>query len=120
MTPERRQKKMSNLASRLRYQAMYPTPRASAAMNENLETIRKRNKYNGKLEEKVALMYPTPTPTQQQTKYKQGGTPLTVIVQQQEGKVGGKLSPNFVEFLMGYTQDWTKIEQTELKHSETQ
>ena len=35
-------------------------------------------------------------------------------------KVGGKLNPNFVEFLMGYPQDWTKIESTELKHSETQ
>ena len=34
--------------------------------------------------------------------------------------VGGKLNPNFVEFLMGFPMNWTKIEQTESKHSETQ
>jgi hypothetical protein len=28
-------------------------------------------------------------------------------------KPGGKLSPNFVEFLMGYPQHWTKIDPTE-------
>ena len=31
-------------------------------------------------------------------------------------KVGGKLNPNFVEFLMAYPQNWTKTDQTELKH----
>ena len=30
-------------------------------------------------------------------------------------KAGGKLNPNFVEFLMAYPLDWTKIEPTELK-----
>jgi hypothetical protein len=48
---------------------MYPTPRASAAMNENLETVRKRVERRGKLgtklEETMAMelpkMYPTPT-----------------------------------------------------------
>jgi DNA-cytosine methyltransferase len=40
---------------------IYPTPRASAAMTENMETIAKRNKYSSRLEEKIALqMYPTP------------------------------------------------------------
>tara|TARA_R100001530_G_scaffold17613_1_gene15232 strand:- start:1430 stop:2245 length:816 start_codon:yes stop_codon:yes gene_type:complete len=39
---------------------LWPTPRASAAMNENIETIRKRNKKRGMLEDKVA-MWPTPT-----------------------------------------------------------
>jgi hypothetical protein len=28
-------------------------------------------------------------------------------------KPGGKLSPNFVEFLMGYPMNWTKIDPTE-------
>ena len=27
-----------------------------------------------------------------------------------EGKPGGKLNPNFVEFLMGYPSNWTKVE----------
>ena len=33
---------------------------------------------------------------------------------------GGKLNPTFVEFLMGFPENWTKIEQAELKVSETQ
>lgn len=35
-------------------------------------------------------------------------------------KTGGRLSPNFVEFLMGFPTNWTKIESTESKDSETQ
>ena len=42
------------------------------------------------------------------------------MIQQQKIKPGGKLNPNFVEFLMGYPMNWTKIEPTELKHLETQ
>ena len=33
---------------------------------------------------------------------------------------GGKLNPTFVEFLMGFPENWTKIEQAESKVSETQ
>jgi hypothetical protein len=33
---------------------------------------------------------------------------------------GGKLNPTFVEFLMGFPENWTKIEPTESKVSETQ
>ena len=35
-------------------------------------------------------------------------------------KPGGKLNPTFVEFLMGFPMNWTKIEQAESKPSETQ
>ena len=35
-------------------------------------------------------------------------------------KAGGKLNPTFVEMLMGYPMNWTKIEPIELNHSETQ
>ena len=35
-------------------------------------------------------------------------------------KLGGRLNPNFVEFLMGYNMNYTKIELKELKHLETQ
>ena len=127
---------------------MYPTPRASAAMTEDMETIAKRNKYNSKLEEKIALqMYPTPTQdsvSERTKRYKQGGLPLTMAVKlyptpttrdykdstvspsyknrnsdslpikmMKEGKHGGKLNPEFVEFLMGYPLHWTKVETTE-------
>ena len=33
---------------------------------------------------------------------------------------GGKLNPTFVEFLMGFPENWTRIEQAESKVSETQ
>ena len=35
-------------------------------------------------------------------------------------KPGGRLNPLFVEFLMGFPMNWTKIEQAESKPSETQ
>jgi hypothetical protein len=117
-------------------------------MTEDMETIAKRNKYNSKLEEKIALqMYPTPTQdsvSERTKKYKQGGLPLTMAVKlyptpttrdykdstvspsyenrnsdslpikmMKEGKPGGKLNPEFVEFLMGYPLNWTKVETTE-------
>jgi hypothetical protein len=37
------------------------------------------------------------------------------MIQQKKIKPGGKLNPTFVEFLMGYPMDWTKIEPTESK-----
>ena len=42
------------------------------------------------------------------------------MIQQQKIKPGGKLNPTFVEFLMGYPMNWTKIELTESKLLETQ
>ena len=43
--------------------------------------------------------------------------PRTVL---KNNKPGGKLNPTFVEMLMAYPMNWTKIEPTELKVSETQ
>jgi len=98
---------------------MYPTPRASAAMTEDMETIAKRNKYNSKLEEKIAMeMYPTPTTRDYKDStvspsYKNRNSDSLPIKMMKEGKHGGKLNPEFVEFLMGYPLNWTKIETTE-------
>jgi hypothetical protein len=100
---------------------MYPTPRASAAMTEDMETIAKRNKYNSKLEEKIAMdMYPTPTArdwkdTGINSNYKRMAEKsiLSGTVMMKQKKVGGKLNPEFVEFLMGYPLNWTKIDPTE-------
>jgi hypothetical protein len=100
---------------------MYPTPRASAAMTEDMETIAKRNKYNSKLEEKIAMdMYPTPTArdwkdTGINSNYKRMAEKsiLSGTVMMKQKKVGGKLNPEFVEFLMGYPLNWTKVETTE-------
>ena len=108
---------------------LLPTPRASAAMNENLETVKKRverrGKLGAKLEETIALMYPTPTSRDwKDMAYNpitnNNNRKLLPQVALKNNKPGGKLNPNFVEFLMAYPTNWTKIEQTELKHSGTQ
>jgi hypothetical protein len=100
---------------------MFPTPRASTAMGENLETVKKRlktKKSKGKLEEKIAMdMFPTPTArdwkdTGQNTNYKRMAEKsiLSGVVMMKQKKVGGRLNPEFVEFLMGYPLGWTEIE----------
>jgi DNA (cytosine-5)-methyltransferase 1 len=98
------------------------------------------NRKTGYLSEMI-MMFPTPTQdsaSERTKKYKQGGMPLTVAVQMlptpthsehkyrlkgntqaskcleaQARRLGGKLNPNFVEFLMGYPMNWTKIDPTE-------
>ena len=71
-------------------------------------------------------MYKTPTASD----YKDiGYNPITCKrkIQQEKfsiqvlknNKPGGKLNPNFVEFLMGYPMNWTRIEPTESKVLET-
>jgi hypothetical protein len=103
---------------------MYPTPRATAAMNENLETVKKRvqrrGKLGSKLEETIATtMYNTPTTndyknlTFPKSQMKRAGSLAKDVMTSQNLKPGGKLNPNFVEFLMGYPMNWTKIDPTE-------
>ena len=91
------------------------------------------NRESGYLSEMIK-MYPTPTAscemdvvappqTVQQnsqgwsvTRLKTGtkfGAKLNDVVNKVHEKPGGKLNPNFLEFLMAYPQDWTKIERTE-------
>ena len=85
----------------------------------------------GSLTEQLIKMYPTPhrliygTPTAQASRAALTDRGRGNLGEQVHGdnnakKVGGKLNPHFVEFLMGYPMNWTKIEPTELKHSETQ
>jgi hypothetical protein len=84
----------------------FPTPRASSAMNENMESIRNRGKYNCKLEEAIAFL---PTPTTQdaknngsQSQMERNSLPLNAVA-------GGKLNPEWVEWLMGYPVGWTDL-----------
>jgi hypothetical protein len=127
-----------NLAEQVQYGIptvnMYPTPTAGCVEGgeqssrvEMTESggfiLRKKNKpemtFGAKLSDAMiylSKMYPTPTTdsTSERTKkYKQGGTPLPLAVQMEQKKPGGKLNPEFVEFLMGYPLNWTKIETTE-------
>jgi hypothetical protein len=98
---------------------MYPTPRASAAMTEDLKTIAKRKKYNSRLEEKIAMgMYSTPTTNDAKNltfcQSQQNRTSVIGnLMRTNQPQPGGKLNPHFVEFLMGFPMDWTKIDPTE-------
>jgi hypothetical protein len=113
---------------------MFPTPTAGcieggeqSSRIEMTESggfiLRKKNKpemtFGAKLSDAMiylSKMYPTPTTdsaSERTKKYKQGGTPLPVAVQMEQKKPGGKLNPEFVEFLMGYPLNWTKVEITE-------
>jgi hypothetical protein len=38
---------------------------------------------------------------------------MLYLEKKEQTKLGGKLNPNFVEFLMGYPMNWTKIDPTE-------
>ena len=56
-------------------------------------------------------MLPT---TNSEHKYRlKGNTQASKCLEAQARRHGGKLNPHFVEFLMGYPMNWTKIEPTE-------
>ena len=118
---------------------MYPTPTASCEMDvvappesvqqnsKGWSVTRKKTgtKFGAKLNDVVNKLYPTPTardhkdmgyqPTWKPSRDK--SVPRTVL---KNNKPGGKLNPHFVEMLMAYPMNWTKIEPTESKVSETQ
>ena len=117
--------------------AMYPTPTQDSASERT-----KKYKQGGTPLTMAVKMYPTPNATNINTpqsnrveRTKSGGFILrkknkphmTYGARLQDAmeflekpKVGGKLNPTFVEFLMGYPMNWTKIEPTESKVLETQ
>jgi hypothetical protein len=103
-----------NLQFALRHAAqMWPTPRASAAMSENIENIKKRDKDNSRLEEKVAKLWSTPVQDDvhhRKQKYSQGGTALST-------QAGGSLNPSWVEWLMGYPGGYTDLKHWEILSS---
>jgi hypothetical protein len=80
---------------------MYPTPTASCQMDVVAppETVQQNSK--GWSVTRVG------------TGTKFGAKLNDVVNKLNQEKAGGKLSPNFVEFLMGYPMNWTKIDPTE-------
>ena len=117
---------------------MYPTPRSSG--QENAETLIQEEGREGRSstqsDGKYVQMYPTPSascqmdvvaPPETVKKNSSGwsvtrvgtgtkfGAKLNDVVNKvnQPIKPGGKLNPTFVEFLMGFPMDWTKVESTE-------
>ena len=112
------------------YGWMLPTPRVSdieggAAKNVKIENghfyreNKKGERWGVKLRD-VMEMYPTPTArdwkdTGINSNYNRMAEKsiLSGTVMMKQKKVGGKLNPEFVEFLMGYPLHWTKVETTE-------
>ena len=125
---------------------MYPTPSASCQMDVVAppETVKQNSsgwsvtrvgtgtKFGAKLNDVVNKIYNTdknqiPTPTAHDSKnvtfpisQKGKSTVVGNMLKNDIPKPGGKLNPTFVEFLMGFPENWTKIEQAESKVSETQ
>jgi len=124
------------------YGWMYPTPTAIQRPTEGNVRLMRNQVLSGNLTKEEASvmvgkdvfqshgklpMYPTPTardhkdlgynPITCKREIKQQSIPTTVL---KNNKPGGKLNPHFVEFLMGYPMNWTRIELTELKLLETQ
>ena len=123
---------------------MYPTPVTKDNCTESLETWEKRaekHKEQGKkipkalriqVQEEAKSMYPTPNardwkdtvntvpPSVNKTRGYSLGMKVAQEKVAQSRRAGGRLNPNFVEFLMGYPTNYTQIEPTELRHSETQ
>jgi hypothetical protein len=123
-----------NLAEQVQYGKpttnMYPTPTQDSA-NERT----KKYKQGGTPLSMAVKMFPTPTAScqmdvvappetvQQNSKgwsvtrvgtgTKFGAKLNDVVNKLNQEKAGGKLNPNFVEFLMGYPMNWTKIDQAE-------
>jgi hypothetical protein len=106
----------------------WPTPRSSSAMAEDIETLRERldngAPYKARLEEAVAK-YPTPMATggggsghwqMVETLYSEGKLNYEEKMAMQAGN-GGKLSPTWVEWLMGFPTGWTDLEASETPSS---
>jgi DNA (cytosine-5)-methyltransferase 1 len=108
---------------------LYPTPRAcdmEGGVVKNVEikdgTFSRVNKkgvrFGVKLKDAVHKLYPTPTardykdaayqPNWKESRDK--SLPREIL---KNNKPGGRLNPHFVEFLMAYPMNWTKIEPTE-------
>jgi hypothetical protein len=118
---------------------MYPTPSASCQLDVVAppETVKKNSsgwsvtrvgtgtKFGAKLNDVVNKIYNTPTTNDAKNlTFPKSQTNRTSLIGNmiKEGipKPGGKLNPTFVEFLMGFPENWTKIEQAGSKVSETQ
>ena len=102
------QHRMKRGSTALADQILFPTPTAGNSMNVVMPPeFVKRNSSGW-------------TVTRKGTGTKFGAKLNDVVNYLEKPKTGWRLNPNFVERLMGFPMDWTKIESTESKLSETQ
>jgi hypothetical protein len=101
---------------------MYPTPTRGMYKQD----VKDNGEYARSIKEKghqimlpaFMKLYPTPTTRDHKDStlspaYKNRNSDSLPVKMMKEGKPGGRLNPNFVEFLMGYPMNWTKIDPTE-------
>jgi hypothetical protein len=101
---------------------MYPTPTRGMYKQD----VKDNGEYARSIKEKghqimlpaFMKLYPTPTTRDHKDStlspaYKNRNSDSLPIKMMKEGKPGGRLNPNFVELLMGYPMNWTKIDPTE-------
>ena len=106
----------------------WPTPRASAAMSEDLNNVASRlangEPYKAKLEQAVAL-WPTPKSSDykaariwpiEKTKSRDMALRET-IAERDPSAIGGRLNPEWVEWLMGFPTGWTDLKDSETPSS---
>jgi hypothetical protein len=107
---------------------MFPTPTASdieGGVSKDVQLKdghffrenKKGERWGVKLRDAIS-MFPTPTTRDHKDStlspaYQNRNSDSLPIKMMKEGKPGGKLNPEFVEFLMGYPLNWTKVETTE-------
>ena len=103
-------------------QQMYPTPAARdykdstlspASMSRNSDSLPTMM-----MKEERQKVYATPTVDDSKVVNPKPNRRPGLVSQvnaEQSRKTGGKLNPNFVEFLMGFPMDWTKVESEESK-----
>ena len=102
---------------KLRDAVMYPTPRARD-YKDSVTTVPPsvQKGRNPSLGQKIAMKQMLPTPSASEHKARmQGNTQASncITALAQKEKPGGRLNPEFVEFLMGYPMGWTEIEPKE-------
>jgi hypothetical protein len=113
----RENKKGERWGVKLRDAVMYPTPRARD-YKDSVTTVPPsvQKGRNPSLGQKIAMKQMLPTPSASEHKARmQGNTQASncITALAQKEKPGGRLNPEFVEFLMGYPMGWTKIEPKE-------
>jgi len=94
---------------------MYPTPTTRDYKDSTISNSH-QNRNSDSLPIKIMKMYGTPKAQDSRaalTDRGKGNFGEQVHQEYNAKQVGGRLNPNFVEFLMAYPQDWTKIEPTE-------
>ncbi len=120
--------KLSDAMLFLEKQKMYPTPKARdyqgaegkrvipTEQGWSKERDKSKVRYGASLNDVVEYQQMFPTPTNSEHKYRlKGNSQASNCLEAQARRTGGKLNPNFVEFLMGFPMDWTKVESDESK-----